>query len=341
MSKILVTGGAGFIGSHLTDKLIEKGHQVVVIDNLSTGKKENLNPKAKFYESDVCDSEISQIFKKEKPDIVFHFAAQVDVRKSVGDPISDAKINILGSLNLIENFCKYSQHSHKFVDSHHIFVFASSGGAIYGDTDVIPTPETNPENPESPYGIAKLTIEKYLYFYQKTFGLNYTALRLANVYGPRQDSKGEGGVIAIFCDKMLAPYRNEVSGSGLKGLSLKGTVPIINGNGEQSRDFVFVDDVVEAALLAVSRGPSSADSVPVYNIGTAKETSINEIFRKIKRLTNSNCQEIHGPAKLGEQKRSCLDFSKAKKELNWQPKYNLQDGLKKTVEWFSRQKNEN
>ncbi|OIP76159.1 MAG: hypothetical protein AUK07_00060 [Parcubacteria group bacterium CG2_30_36_21] len=338
MSKILVTGGAGFIGSHLTDKLIEKGHQVVVIDNLSTGKKENLNPKAKFYESDVCDSEISQIFKKEKPDIVFHFAAQVDVRKSVGDPISDAKINILGSLNLIQNFILLNT---KYKIPNTKFVFASSGGAIYGDTDVIPTPETNPENPESPYGIAKLTIEKYLYFYQKTFGLNYTALRLANVYGPRQDSKGEGGVIAIFCDKMLAPYRNEVSGSGLKGLSLKGTVPIINGNGEQSRDFVFVDDVVEAALLAVSRGPSSADSVPVYNIGTAKETSINEIFRKIKRLTNSNCQEIHGPAKLGEQKRSCLDFSKAKKELNWQPKYNLQDGLKKTVEWFSRQKNEN
>ena len=303
MSKVLITGGAGFIGSHITDKLIEKGHQVVVIDNLSTGKKENLNPKDKFYEADICNSEISQIFQKEKPEIVFHFAAQIDVRKSVKDPIQDARVNILGSLNLLQNCQKMGVKK---------FIFASSGGAIYGDTNVILTPETHVENPESPYGICKLTIEKYLHFYKETFRLNYTTLRLANIYGPRQNSKGEAGVIAIFCDKML-----------------KNEKVVINGDGKQSRDFVFVDDIVNAALLSIEQEKSD-----IYNIGTGIETNINEIFKKIKELTNSNTEEIHIPAKLGEQRRSCLDNSKAKKELNWKPEYNLEEGLEKTVKWF-------
>jgi len=303
MSKVLITGGAGFIGSHITDKLIEKGHQVVVIDNLSTGKKENLNPKDKFYEADICNSEISQIFQKEKPEIVFHFAAQIDVRKSVKDPIQDARVNILGSLNLLQNCQKMGVKK---------FIFASSGGAIYGDTNVILTPETHVENPESPYGICKLTIEKYLHFYKETFRLNYTTLRLANIYGPRQNSKGEAGVIAVFCDKML-----------------KNEEVVINGDGEQTRDFVFVDDVVNAALLSMEQEKSD-----IYNIGTGIETNINEIFKKIKELTNSNTEEIHIPAKLGEQRRSCLDNSKAKKELNWKPEYNLEEGLEKTVKWF-------
>jgi len=303
MFKILVSGGAGFIASHLTDKLIDKGHNVVVIDNLSTGKKENLNPQAKFYETDICNSEIAQIFIEEKPEIVFHFAAQIDVRKSVKDPIQDAKVNILGSLNLLQN-CQKNEVKK--------FIFASSGGAIYGDTDVIPTPETHAENPESPYGICKLTIEKYLHFYKETFGLNYTALRLANVYGPRQNSKGEAGVIAVFCDKML-----------------KNEEVVINGDGEQTRDFVSVDDVVNACLLSIEQEKSD-----IYNIGTGIETNINEIFRKIKELTNSNCEEIHAPAKPGEQKRSCLDFSKAKKELGWEPKYDLEKGLEETIKWF-------
>ncbi len=305
MSKILVSGGAGFIASHLTDKLIEKGHQVVVIDNLSTGKKENLNPKAKFYEADICNSEIAQIFQEEKPEIVFHFAAQIDVRESVKDPIQDAKVNILGSLNLLQNCQKNGVKK---------FIFASSGGAIYGDTDVIPTPETHSENPESPYGICKLTVEKYLHFFKETFGLNYTALRLANIYGPRQNSKGEAGVIAVFCDQML-----------------KNEEVVINGDGEQTRDFVFVDDVVNAALLSIEQEKSD-----IYNIGTGIETNINEIFRKIKELTNSDCEEIHVPAKQGEQKRSCLDNSKAKQELNWDPEYNLEEGLEKTVNWFRK-----
>ena len=307
MSKITVTGGAGFIASHLTDKLIEKGHDVVIIDNLSTGKKENLNLKAKFYEADICDSKIAQIFQEEEPEIVFHFAAQIDIRKSVKNPIGDAKINILGSLNLLENCREVGVKK---------FIFASTGGAIYGDTNIIPTPETHPENPESPYGICKLTIEKYLHFYQKTYGLDSTILRLANIYGPRQNSKGEAGVIAIFCDKML-----------------KNKKVMINGNGKQTRDFAYVNDIVEAAILVTKSEKSG-----IYNIGTGKETNINEIFRKLKELTISSCKEIHGPVKSGEQKRSCLDYFKAKKELNWQPTCNLDEGLEKTVDWFKNTK---
>jgi len=301
--KFLVTGGAGFIGSHLVDRLIKGGHKVVVIDNLSTGKKENLNKKARFYKADICDKEISQIFKKEKPEIVFHFAAQIDVRKSVENPVEDAKINILGTLNILENCKKYNIRK---------VIFASTGGAIYGDADIVPTPETYPELPLSPYGIAKLTIEKHLSYYYKVFGLPYVSLRLANVYGPRQNSKGEAGVVAIFCDKMLSKKQ-----------------PIINGDGKQTRDFVFVDDVVEANISALKK-----DKVGIFNIGTARETDVNTLFKKLRELTDSKCAKIHGPTLPGEQKRSCLDYSEAKRELGWQPKYSLDKGLKKTVEWF-------
>jgi len=301
--KSLVTGGAGFIGSHLADRLIGDGHQVVVIDNLSTGKRENLNPKAKFYKIDICSSRISQIFRKEKPEIVFHYAAQIDVRKSVESPIEDAKINILGTLNLLENCKKYKVKK---------FIFASTGGAIYGDAGIIPTPENYPEFPLSPYGIEKLVAEKYLNYYYKVSGLPYIALRLANVYGLRQNSQGEAGVIAIFCDKMLSKKQ-----------------PIINGSGRQTRDFVFVGDVVEANILALKK-----NKIGIFNIGTAKETNVNTIFKKLKELTGSKCKEIHGPALLGEQKRSCLNFLKAKKELGWKPKYSLDKGLNKTMEWF-------
>jgi len=301
--KCLVTGGAGFIGSHLVDKLIKEGHKVVVIDNLSTGRKENLNPKAKFYKIDICSYRISQIFKKEKPEVVFHYAAQIDVRKSVKDPVEDAKINILGTLNILENCKKYNIRK---------VIFASTGGAIYGDADIVPTPETYPELPLSPYGIAKLTIEKHLSYYYKVFGLPYVSLRLANVYGPRQNSKGEAGVVAIFCDKMLSKKQ-----------------PIINGDGKQTRDFVFVDDVVEANISALKK-----DKVGIFNIGTARETDVNTLFKKLRELTDSKCAKIHGPTLPGEQKRSCLDYSEAKRELGWQPKYSLDEGLKKTVEWF-------
>ncbi len=310
--KILVTGGAGFIGSHIVDRLINEKHKVVVVDNLSTGKKENLNPKAKFYKVDICSSQISQIFQKEKPEVIFHIAAQIDVRKSVEDPINDAKTNILGSLNIIKSFIRVNSglNLRKFAK----FIFTSTGGAIYGDADIIPTPESYLEQPLSPYGIAKLSVEKYLYYYWKVFGLNFTSLRLANVYGPRQNSKGEAGVVAIFCDKML---------SGKKA--------IINGDGRQTRDFVYVDDVVNAAILSLKKRKNG-----IYNIGTSKETNINQVFRELRKLINPKIKEIHGPPKKGEQKRSCLDYKKAKRELGWSPKISTEEGFKKTVEWFKK-----
>lgn len=301
--KILVTGGAGFIGSHLVDRLIKENHNVLIVDNLSTGRKENINRKAKFYKLGIESQKIKEIFKIEKPEIVFHLAAQINVRESVVNPISDAKVNILGSLNLLENSKNFGIKK---------FIFASTGGAIYGDADITPTPESYPAFPVSPYGVAKLSVEKYLYYYFKAQKLKFISLRLANVYGPRQNSKGEAGVVAIFCDKMLS-----------------GEQPIINGNGRQTRDFVYVEDVVEAFILAMKK-----NRIGIYNIGTGKETNINTVFDELKKLTNSSCKKIHGPALLGEQKRSCLDFKKAKKELGWQPRFNFKNGLKETVKWF-------
>jgi UDP-glucose 4-epimerase len=303
--KTLVTGGAGFIGSHLTDKLIEEGHQVAVIDDLSTGRKENLNPRAHFYEMDITDSGISSVFEKENPEIVFHLAAQINVRQSVENPIEDAKINILGSLNLINSFLKIKHPNSRFI-------FTSTGGAIYGDTEFIPTKETHPAQPESPYGIAKLSVEHYLHFYNRVKYLNYTCLRLANVYGPRQNAQGEAGVVAIFTNQMLS-----------------GQQPVINGDGNQTRDFVFVDDVVSAGLLAMQQGENA-----VYNIGTGKETNINELFGKIKELTGADVKEKHGEAKPEEQMKSCLDYSLAKDKLGWQPGDDLDSGLEKTINWF-------
>ena len=305
MKKILITGGAGFIASHLVDKLIEQGNEVVVIDNLSTGKKENLNSKAVFYNLDIQGSKVSEIFKKEKPEIVFHYAAQIDVRKSVENPIDSAKTNILGSLNILENCIKYKVKK---------FVFASTGGAIYGEADIVPTPESYLAQPISPYGIEKLTVENYLNFYNKEYGLGYLVLRFANVYGPRQNSKGEAGVVAIFCDKMLA-----------------GEQLVINGDGKQTRDFIFVGDVVNANILGVEKNKSG-----IFNIGTGIETDINEIFRTIKKELRLEVEEIHGSQKSGEQKRSCLNIGKANAELGWQPEYDLNKGLEETTKWFQK-----
>ncbi len=304
--KILVTGGAGFIGSHLVDRLIDEGHQVVVIDNLSTGSRKNLNSKAKLWKMDIQSSKVKEVFEKEKPNAVFHLAAQIDLRKSVEDPIKDAKINILGSLNILQSFYN-SCHSHCK------FIFTSTGGAIYGDADIIPTPESYPEKPLSPYGAEKLVFDKYLNYYNQVFNLPYVSLRLANVYGPRQNSKGEAGVVAIFSDAMLS-----------------GNQPIIFGSGKQTRDFVYVKDVVEAAVSALKK-----NKIGIHNIGTAKQTDINTVFSKIKKITGSECREIHQPAKPGEQKTSCLNIEKAKKELGWQPKYDLDKGLEETVKWFA------
>jgi UDP-glucose 4-epimerase len=310
MKKVLVTGGAGFIGSHLVDKLIAIGHRVVVIDNLSTGKRKNLNPKAKFYKLNIRSPKIASIFKKEKPDVLFHFAAQANVRVSVQNPIFDAEENILGSLNVIQSFIDTARPQSS--SSSKKIVFSSTGGAIYGEAEQIPTPETYPAEPESPYGMAKLAIEKYLAFFHKTYSVPFVALRFANVYGPRQNAKGEAGVVAIFCDKLL---NNQ---------------PVtVFGDGEQTRDFVYISDVVAAAILAM-KSPKTG----IFNVGTGKETSVNEIFAVIKRLTGLKAKKKHLKAIPGELRRSALNFSKIKRELGWRPKTPLGEGLKKTVEFY-------
>jgi UDP-glucose 4-epimerase len=301
--KCLVTGGAGFMGSHLVDVLIEESYKVVVVDNLSTGKKENLNRKAKFYKMDIQDSRISQIFKRERPDFVFHFAAHINARESVGDPIFDAKNNIIGSLNVLENCRKFKVKK---------IIFASSGGEIYGAAKEIPTSEEYPPSPLSPYGVTKLAVEKYLFSYYRLFGLPYLALRYGNVYGPRQNPDGEAGVVAIFTKKML-----------------KKEPIFIHGDGRQTKDYIFIKDAIEATILSFKK-----DLKGVLNIGTGKETSVLEIFSKIKELTKSSPKVKYVPLPLCGFKRGCLLIEKAKKELNWKPKHSLDEGLKITVEWF-------
>jgi UDP-glucose 4-epimerase len=301
--KILVTGGAGFIGSHVVDTFLSAGHEVVIVDNLVTGKRQNLNPQAKFYQIDIRSDELHKIFQDEQPAVVDHHAAQMDVRKSVSNPIYDAEVNILGTLNVLQAAVKSRVQK---------IIFASTGGAIYGEQEKFPAPEDHPTNPLSPYGIGKLGGEKYLYFYYTTYGLKYVSLRYANVYGPRQDPHGEAGVVAIFTQKML-----------------KNEQPIINGDGEQTRDFVFVKDVAEANLLALSK-----DIIGCYNIGTGREVSVNQLFDRLVELTQAKVKKIHGPAKEGEQKRSVLDARKAKEVLGWVPRVNLDEGLAQTVAFF-------
>ncbi|MCK5043395.1 NAD-dependent epimerase/dehydratase family protein [Candidatus Pacearchaeota archaeon] len=303
MEKALVTGGAGFIGSWVVDSLITNGLEVIVVDNLTTGNKKNLNKKTKFYEIDIRDKKISKIFKKENPDYVFHLAAQINLRESMKNPIEDANVNIFGSLNLLDNCVKNKVRK---------IIFSSTGGAIYGDGCKIPTSEAEKEEPSSPYGIAKLSIENYLKFYKKIYGLDYTCLRYSNVYGPRQNNKGEAGVVAIFMDKILS--KEEL---------------MIIGSGNQTRDYVYVKDVANANMFAT-------DFSGIYNVGTGKETSVNNLYEKIKKVMDANVSMIHTPGIKGEQMRSCLDASNLLKE-GWKPKYNLDEGLKETIEYFKRE----
>lgn len=306
--KILITGGAGFIGSHIVDACVNKGWQVVVVDNLITGKKENLNPKSKFYNVDITDfKKLEEIFKKEKPEIVNHHAAQIDVRKSVANPQYDAEVNIIGSLNLLELSVRYGVKK---------FIFASSGGTIYGECQgKKPPKESSPVAPESPYGCAKLAVEYYMGYYDKVYGLKTVSLRYSNVYGPRQDPFGEAGVVAIFTNRML-----------------KKDKVFIYGDGEQLRDFIYVEDVVTANLTCMTKEVVSK----IYNIGTQKATSVNTLFRILSKLTDYNEKPIYNPPRKGELFKSYLDISKAKKELSWQPKVKLQDGLRKVVEYFAK-----
>ena len=301
--KILVTGGAGFIASQIADAFINDGHQVVIIDDLSTGFEKNINPKAKFYKANICDKNIDKLFETEKFDVVNHHAAQMDVRRSVKDPEFDATTNILGTINLLQNCVKYGVNK---------FMFASTGGAVYGEQDYFPADEKHNTQPKSPYGISKLTVEKYLYFYKSEFNLNYSILRYANIYGPRQNAMGEAGVVAIFSTKLL-----------------KGEQPIINGNGKQTRDYVFVGDVVKANLLLLNDKDSD-----IFNIGTTLETDVNQLFHYLNNITGAGKEEQHGPAAAGEQMRSVITSEKLFKKFGWKPSTKLEDGLKITVDFF-------
>ena len=303
--KILVTGGAGFIGSHVADAFIDQGHEVVIVDNLSMGRMENINPRAKFVKMNIQDAEIVELFEKEKFDVVNHHAAQMDVRLSVADPIFDANNNILGTINLLQAAVKNGVKK---------FMFISSGGAIYGEHDYFPADEEHPTRPLSPYGITKLTGEKYIHFYHHVYDLNFVILRYANIYGPRQSPTGEAGVVAIFSSRML-----------------NGEQATVNGDGLQTRDYVFVGDVVNANLKALDY-----DSNDYFNIATGIETDVNELFHQLNHLTNANAKDIHGPAQPGEQLRSVLNIQKAKKLLNWIPQVSLNEGLAQTVEFFKQ-----
>ncbi len=301
--KVLVTGGAGFIGSHLVDRLVMEGHEAVIVDNLVTGKRRNINRAARFYKMDIQSWRLERVFRNERPNVVMHLAAQMDVRKSVEDPMFDAQVNVLGTLNVLQQAVKHGVRK---------VIFSSSGGAIYGEQEIYPAPETHALKPLSPYGLSKLCGEQYLSYYQRVSGLQAVSLRYANVYGPRQDPEGEAGVVAIFIQKML---NNEQA--------------VINGNGRQTRDFVFVDDVVEANLAMMGQ-----ETQGTYNVGTGVETSVNDLFRILVQHTGSNSKELHGPAKKGEQARSVIDSTKLRHEVSWEPKADLSEGLKKTVEYF-------
>jgi UDP-glucose 4-epimerase len=301
MTKILVTGGAGFIGSHVVDLLLVKGYEVVVLDDLSTGRISNLNPAARFYQMDIRSSEVREVFAAERPDYVSHHAAQAEVRRSVAQPLFDAEVNILGSINLLE--C-----AKEFAVKH--FVYISTGGAVYGEPERLPCSEEHPINPICQYGASKHTVEHYLYMYHVNYDLQYTVLRYPNVFGPRQNPHGEAGVVAIFAGKMLA-----------------GEPVLVNGDGEQTRDFVYVGDCAHANYLAVT-----VDHQPgIYNLGWGRPTSINEIFFALAKATGYPHPIQHGPAKVGETRHIYLDATKAEKELGWTPTLTLEQGLEKTV----------
>ncbi len=311
-SSILVTGGAGFIGSHLVDAFIGAGHDVVVLDNVSTGFTANLNPKATFVQGDITDAElVGELFARHKFDVVDHHAAQLDVRKSVADPIFDARTNILGTLTLLEAARKSGKLKR--------FIFASTGGAVYGEQEYFPADEAHPTAPISPYGITKRAIELYLNYYHLVHQIPYVAFRYTNVYGPRQSAQGEAGVVAIFIERLL-----------------NGQQCTIHGSGEQTRDYVFVGDLVSAHLLALD---GRIEGSRIYNISTAIETDVNEIFKLLSSLvTNENAKATHGPAKLGEQLRSVCSYDLIERELGWRPTVSLKEGLSQTVKAFSAQR---
>ncbi|HLA98600.1 MAG TPA: NAD-dependent epimerase/dehydratase family protein [Anaerolineales bacterium] len=302
--KVLVTGGAGFIGSHVVDAYLEDGYEVVIVDDLSTGRLANINPGAKFIQMDICDPRLSEVFERERPDYVNHHAAQMDVRRSMVEPLFDAQVNVVGSLNLLECSRKYAVKR---------FVYISTGGAVYGEPEYLPCDEAHPIQPICPYGASKHTVEHYLYMYAFNYSLEYTVLRYPNVYGPRQDPYGEAGVVAIFCGQML-----------------KEEQVVINGDGEQRRDFVYVGDCARANLLALTVPHPSG----IFNLGSGRGTTVNAIFCELKAITGYSRDAQHGPEKLGETRTIYLDARKAREELSWAPQVGLREGLELTVEYF-------
>ncbi|KLU62665.1 UDP-glucose 4-epimerase [Peptococcaceae bacterium CEB3] len=301
--RILVTGGAGFIGSHVVDRLVAADHHVAVIDNLSSGLKEHINGKAVFYRCDIGDTErLERIFAAERPDYVIHHAAQISVQNSLSDPLQDARVNIMGTLNLL-NCCR---------DFGVRKIIYASSAAVYGNPEYLPLDEKHSLNPLSPYGVSKHTPEHYIQMYAGAYGLNYTVLRYANAYGPRQDALGEGGVVSIFIDRLL--QENPV---------------VIYGDGEQTRDFVYVEDLAEANLMALERGDYG-----IYNIGTSVRTSVNSLLEAINEINGSHARPVHKPARPGDIRHSYMCGEKARLELGWGPKFSLYEGLELTLKYY-------
>jgi len=303
--KICVTGGAGFIGSYVVDTLAREGHEVFVIDDFSTGRVENKNDAVTYYPFDVRSTETKDLISSQKPEAIFHLAAQINVRTSVENPYEDASVNILGSLNVLEGG--------RGAGNKPKFIFISTGGAIYGDTEQIPTGEECTPKPISPYGLAKYVTERYLEQYQDLHGIPFVILRLANIYGPRQNIEGEAGVVAIFIHQLL-----------------DGTQPIIFGAGKQTRDFVFVEDVARAAVAALSQEKNGP-----YNISTSEETSVNDLFDMIQVSCGTSFEKIYAPSRSGDVMRSALSNTKAREDLGWEPEVGISEGIEKTVQWFS------
>jgi UDP-glucose 4-epimerase len=301
--KVLVTGGAGFIGSHICDRLAKDDHQLVIVDDLSTGHVEQVHPAARFYQLELDSPWLDELFKIERPQAVVHQAAQASVRRSVEDPVFDARVNVLGTAALLQAAVHHQVQR---------FLFASTGGALYGEADVVPTPEDYPTRPLSPYGASKLAAEGYLQTFHALHGLSYAALRYANVYGPRQDPHGEAGVVAIFAQRLLDRQK-----------------AVINGNGRQSRDFVYVADVADANARALV-----SDQVGAFNVGTGVETDINRIFEILKELTGSAQEPEHAPGKPGEQRRSVVDPRHIGEAIGWRSQTGLREGLEATVRFF-------
>ena len=304
--RVLVTGGAGFIGSHIVDRYVAEGYDVAIIDDLSTGVKENINPNVRFYQGTITDKEFAaMVVEKERPEVLNHHAAHIHVGRSVADPLFDATVNIDGTINLMQSLVK--------VGSCKKVIFASTGGAMYGNKQT-PFTEDMAEAPLSPYGVSKRAVELYLGFYREQYGIKFTVLRYANVYGSRQNPHGEAGVVSIFAKNILGNKQ-----------------PVVNGDGRQTRDYVYVEDVAAANELVLAR-----EAGGIFNIGTGVETDVNEIFRLVNHEFGSDFREVHGPPRPGEQETSCLSFDSAKRELGWDPKVELAEGIKMTVEWFKK-----